>query len=257
MFLQTIINLLLLKNYYKFHSFRVRNVLISFLYLIIWYDFAAWFRPFLILLSGDIETNPGPKPVSGQSFSICHWNLNSISAHNYIKISLLTAYVLVHNFDIICLSETYLNSETSTDDQNLVTRGYCLLRADNPSNNKRGDICIFYRTTLPLRLLNISNLSEYITFEISIGNQVCRFIHLYRSPSQTQEEFQTFNIKSKVKFRRIIMWQSIPYCYDGDFNAKSKDWCSIDITTFEDSELDFLISVWILANNKRAYTCTR
>ena len=133
MFLQTIINLLLLKNYYKFHSFRVRNVLISFSYLIIWYDFDAWFRPFLILLSGDIERNPRPKPISGQSFSICHWNLNSISAHNYTKISLLTAYVLVHNFDIICLSETYLNSETSTDDQNLVIPGYCLLRADHPS----------------------------------------------------------------------------------------------------------------------------
>ena len=63
--------------------------------------------------------NPGPKPISGKSFSICHWNLNSISAHNYTKISLPTAYVLVHNFDIICLSETSLNSETSTDDQNL------------------------------------------------------------------------------------------------------------------------------------------
>ena len=28
----------------------------------------------------------------------------------------------------------------------------------------------------------------------------------------------------------------------GDFNAKSKDWCSIDITSFEGSELDFLTS---------------
>ena len=92
-FLQTIINLLLLKNYYKFHSFRVRNVLISFLYLIIWYDFAAWFRPFLIILSGDIETNPGPKPISGQSFSICHWNLQQY----FSPISLLNDYVLVHN----------------------------------------------------------------------------------------------------------------------------------------------------------------
>ena len=148
MFLQIIINLLLLKNYYKFHSFRVRNVLISFLYLIIWYDFVAWFSPFLILLSGNIETKTKSlEKISGQSFSICHWNLNSLSAHNYTKISLLTAYVLVHNFDIICLSETYLNSETSTDDQNLEIPGYCLLCADHPSNNKRGGICIFYRTT--------------------------------------------------------------------------------------------------------------
>ena len=28
----------------------------------------------------------------------------------------------------------------------------------------------------------------------------------------------------------------------GDFNTKSKDWCSIDITSFEGSELDFLTS---------------
>ena len=28
----------------------------------------------------------------------------------------------------------------------------------------------------------------------------------------------------------------------GDFNAKSKDWCSSDITSIEGSELDFLTS---------------
>ena len=193
MFFQTIINLLLLKSYYKFHSFWVHNVLASFFYLIIWYDFTAWSRPFLILLSGDIEMNPGPKPIFGQSFSICLWNLNIISAHNYIKISLLTADVLIHNFDIICLSETYLNSEISTDDQNLKILGYYLLHADHPSNNKRAGICIFCRTTLLLRVLNISYLSECITFEISIGNKVCCFIHLYRSPSQTQTNFKFLN----------------------------------------------------------------
>ena len=39
------------------------------------------------------------------------------------------------------------------------------------------------------------------------------------------------------------MRQSTPYCYMiGDFNAKSKDWCSIDTTGFEGSEFDFLTS---------------
>ena len=60
-------------------------------------------------LSGDIEFNPGSKPDSSQSFSISHWNLDSMSAHNYSKISLLTAYISIHDFDI-CLSETYLTS---------------------------------------------------------------------------------------------------------------------------------------------------
>ena len=38
----------------------------------------------LITLSGDIEKNPGPMPSSCDKFSICRWNLNSISAHNFI-----------------------------------------------------------------------------------------------------------------------------------------------------------------------------
>ena len=33
------------------------------------------------MLCGYIESNPGPMPNSGQIFPICHWNLNSISAH--------------------------------------------------------------------------------------------------------------------------------------------------------------------------------
>ena len=71
-----------------------------------------WF--FKIVLKLDVEENPGPKPSS--SFCICHWNLNSISAHNYIKLSLLRAYVSTHKFDVICISKTYLNSDTSTVD---------------------------------------------------------------------------------------------------------------------------------------------
>ena len=66
----------------------------------------------LLMLCGDIESNPGPRPNSSQSFSICHWNLNSIKAHNFSKISLLRAYNGIHNYDIICLSETYLNHDT-------------------------------------------------------------------------------------------------------------------------------------------------
>ena len=71
-----------------------------------------WYCKCLLRLSGDIELNPGPKPNSCKIFSICHWNLNSITSHNFIKVSVLTAYNSIHKFDIICLSETYLNSET-------------------------------------------------------------------------------------------------------------------------------------------------
>ena len=58
--------------------------------------------------------------------------MNSISAHNYIKVSLLRAYISTHKFDVICISETYLDSDTSDDDDNLKIAGYNLILADHP-----------------------------------------------------------------------------------------------------------------------------
>ena len=50
-----------------------------------------WLYSFTIKCSSDIEDNPGLKPNSCEYLSICHWKLNSISAHNFIKLSLLRA----------------------------------------------------------------------------------------------------------------------------------------------------------------------
>ena len=58
----------------------------------------------LLMLCRDIESNPVPSPNSGQSFSIRHWNLNSIAAHNFSKVSLLKGYNGIHAYDTICLS---------------------------------------------------------------------------------------------------------------------------------------------------------
>ena len=54
----------------------------------------------LLMLCGDIESYPGPRPNSGQIFSIGHWNLNSITTHNFSKIYLLKACNAMHNYDI-------------------------------------------------------------------------------------------------------------------------------------------------------------
>ena len=54
------------------------------------------FLSILIMLCGDVKINPGPTTISQQGFSICHWNLNSIIAHNFAKILLLKAYVAIH-----------------------------------------------------------------------------------------------------------------------------------------------------------------
>ena len=112
------------------------SVLITFLILIvIMFIQFIWVHALLIRQSGDIETNPGPKP--NHSFSICYCNLNSLTAHNYLKVSHLRAYVPIKEIDVVRLSEAYLDSSNLSDDDNFNFPGYNLIRADHPSDAER------------------------------------------------------------------------------------------------------------------------
>ena len=50
-------------------------------------------------------------------------------------------------YDFICLSKTYLDSSVPYDDPKLNNK---LVRADNLSNNKRGDVGIYFKETLAI-----------------------------------------------------------------------------------------------------------
>ena len=89
----------------------------------------AWLCSLLVMLSGDVEVNPGPKKKDKDCLSICHWNLNSISGYDYSKLFLLNSCNSLHMFDIICLSETYLDSNTPLHDDSLEISGYTLVRS--------------------------------------------------------------------------------------------------------------------------------
>ena len=59
-------------------------------------------------------------------------------------------------------------------------------------NAKRDDVCIFYRKTLGVRVINLSHLNECIISEVSIQNNKGYIGVVYRSPSQDANEFQNF-----------------------------------------------------------------
>ena len=75
----------------------------------------------------------------------------ALTAHNFSKISLLRAYNAIHNYNAICLSETYLNHATLSENYNLKILGYELIRVDHPPNKKRGGTCIYYKEFLPIK----------------------------------------------------------------------------------------------------------
>ena len=99
----------------------------------------------VLIICDDIELDPvSKKDEPCDNFSLCHWNLNSIAAHDFSKLSLLEAYNSHHMCGIISLSETYLqDSSVPYDDPRLNSSGYKLVRADNLSNNKRGSVGIY------------------------------------------------------------------------------------------------------------------
>ena len=107
-------------------------------------------------LSGDFEKNLGPKKDFSKTFSIGNWNLNSLVAHSFTKIASLKACLFVQRFNIFCISETYLNSSVTENDDSLRTCEYNLIRSDHPSNNKRGGVVIYYKNFLPLKLIDVS-----------------------------------------------------------------------------------------------------
>ena len=71
--------------------------------------FLITFLSILLILSNGVELSPG---------------LNSIAAQNFVKLSQLEAYSTLHSYDLICLSETWLNSTTSIDSNDLSLKGY-------------------------------------------------------------------------------------------------------------------------------------
>ena len=131
---------------------------------------------FLQLLLGDVKINPGPKKKEAIFFSCFHWNVNSILAQN--KFPLLEAYNTIHKYDILCISETYLNSSVSVDDTTLSLPGYNLVRSDHPSNIKRGGVCLCYKENLSLRSINVTFLCQCVC-KVSLQSQKGYVIVIY------------------------------------------------------------------------------
>ena len=139
----------------------------------------------------DIEINPCPKSnVLSWCFSICHQNLNSISAHMFAKVPFLSACISVHKSDTVSLCGTYLNSEFPSNDENLEIAGQNIVKKDHSSNIKGGGVCGYYKSSLLFRLNNMKYLQESISFELRVGGKCYKFSSLYRSPGQTQDEFK-------------------------------------------------------------------
>ena len=67
-----------------------------------------------------------------------------------------------------------------------------LLRADHPSNAKRGGVCIYYKETLALKGISIPYVNESLLCEVTTGSKKFIIGTVDKSPSQNSGEFESF-----------------------------------------------------------------
>ena len=131
----------------------------------------------LLLIAG-VERNPGPVSESSvnsnpshtnksqlivDKFSMVHYNVQSLRN----KIDLIESELC--RFDVICISETWLDDRTSEEDIRI--DNFKLFRRDRPGDHH--GICVYFRSNLfskrwdELELPNI----ECVWVEVSLNNK--------------------------------------------------------------------------------------
>ena len=87
---------------------------------------------------------------------------------------------------------------------------------------------------------------ESILFELQIGSKICNCTSLYRSPSQTADNFDSFldNLKSSLDAmtdNNPFLVVAIAY-----FNARSSSWCINDKSNYEGTKINCLATEYDL-----------
>ena len=115
-----------------------------------------------------------------------------------------------------------------------------MVKADHPSNVKRGGVCAYVRESFPLCNFSNSYLSKCLALEAIISNNKGCVITFYRFSSETSDEFQSFISNLEKLLINLSSFDPHFVILLGDFNAKSKSWSVNDTTSEEDSILENL-----------------
>ena len=209
----------------KLKSFYLRYTYIYATCLVCYTLHLQWTTYKTFVMSGDVEINPGP---DHSTFNFCSLNLNSICARNFTRVSLIEAYNSVYNYDLIGIVETHLDS--TVDESKLDLTGYSFLKSNHPNNVKRGGVGFYVKDSFPATSRpDLVTLPECIVCEVQLDKKKYFFTVLYRSPSQSQTEFQDFMNNFELMLSK--MSGENPYCViiTGDFNCRSTNWWENDI----------------------------
>jgi len=201
----------------------------------------------LLLRCGDIESNPGPQVQSEfKNIAISHINIQSlgsgeqgITSDANVKLNQLqTILCHEHKFDIVCVSETWLNDGIPDEDINI--DNYVLYRKDRATRG--GGVCAYVHRSLPCkRRLDLEvEAIEMMWIEITLVPKPMLVSVCYRPPGMNRQLALSFIDDFTESTTKVISTNPGSIYILGDFNDRCSTWES----NHENSELkqDFLTS---------------
>ena len=85
---------------------------------------------------------------------------------------------------------------------------------------KRGEVYVYYKQSLPVRVINVPYLQEALLLELNDQNKKIIISSLYRCSSQNSEEFESFLTNFEHLLSDIEARKSSVSVILGDFNAR-------------------------------------
>ena len=174
----------------------------------------SWYLALILLLSHDIETNPGPHSFNDNYLSFMNWNLNSLATDNFSRTHMLEAHNSLYNYDIISLCETSLTEETTLQVPKI--EGYTYEPGNHPDDVSRGGVGVYYKDSLPVVVRRDLSFDESLVLELKFPRKKIFFTVLYRSPSfnHKSEAFAEFldnlkNLHTKISTENHV--EKIPH----------------------------------------------
>ena len=117
------------------------------------------------------------------------WQSNALTTRPLLHIS----YNALHDYDFICLSETFLSPSVSSTLDSLNIDGYNIVRSEHPGS-KRSGVCCYFKESLSIRILKITPMTECLVLEMLCNNKLIIVSVIYCSPSQCSQKFVQFEM---------------------------------------------------------------
>ena len=113
-----------------------------------------------------------------------------------------------------------------------------MIRADNPHNCKKGGVSIYFKKHLAVHPVTPLNLNERLVLESNIHNKKGYVISLYRSPSQSKDEFDQFLLNFEQLTSDRMSQNPHFILVTGDFSVRLYFCWINDLTTSEGNQVD-------------------